>query len=162
MVATRNQGDTALTYADLEHFPKTEWALKEALRLNPPLDSIGRRSIRAFEWEGHTIPANTVVLVVPSFTHRMPELWTQPETFDPERFSAARAEDRRHRFAWIPFGGGAHVCIGMQFAILQARIFLFYLLTRYRIEVKEGYVTRFRVMPISKPVDGLPIRLVPV
>lgn len=161
-IARTSTDEVALTFADLEQFPKTEWALKEALRLNPPLDSIGRRSVRAFEWEGHTIPANTVVTVVPSFTHRMPELWTNPDAFDPERFSPERAEDKRHRFAWIPFGGGAHVCIGMQFAILQTRIFLFHLLTRYRIEVKDGYTTRFQVMPISKPLDGLPIRLVPL
>lgn len=142
--------------SDLE---EVEWVFKEALRLNPPLMSINRRTVREVTWEGFRIPANTAISIDPAFTHYMPELWTEPDGFDPERFSPARAEDKRHRFAWIPFGGGPHICIGMQFATMQLKIFMYHLLNRYRVEVKPGYKPQFQRMPISKPKDGLPIRL---
>lgn len=146
----------------LEKLEPVDWCLKEALRLNPPLMVIQRRTVRAFEFGGYSVPERTPVVVDLALTHRLPSLWTEPDRFDPERFSPARAEDKRHRYGWIPFGGGAHMCIGMVFAFLETRLVIAHLLHRFRLEVPVGYTSPFREMPISMPRDLLPMRLVKI
>ena len=100
----------------------TEMAFKEALRLKPPVPSMPRRAIRDFTFKGYAIPAGTMVGVNPLFTHHMPEIWPEPEKFDPMRFTD-EAQRNRHRFAWVPYGGGAHMCLGLHFAYMQAKCF---------------------------------------
>lgn len=92
-----------------------------------------------------------------AFTHMMPEFWPDPERFDPTRFAPDQMRGR-HKFAWVPFGGGAHMCLGLHFAHLQARIFFHHLLTTHRIVRATGAPTRWQYWPIPKPRDGLPIR----
>ena len=88
-------------------------------------------------------------------------MWPEPERFDPDRFlpDAVRG---RHRFAWVPFGGGAHMCLGLHFAVLQARLFSFHLHGHYRVvpgwRVGAGG-DRWVEWPIPKPKDGLPLTL---
>jgi cytochrome P450 len=93
------------------------------------------------------------------YVHRSEEYWTDPMRFDPERFSPGRAEHRRRKYQWAPFGGGAHVCIGMQFALMAARIVLHHVLTRYRIERARDKEAGFIILPITRPKDGLPLRI---
>jgi cytochrome P450 len=154
--------DDHLPYEHLGDLQIVEWCFKEALRINPPVPSIPRRAVRDFEFGGYTIPAGTTVNVSPGYTHRMPSLWTNPERFEPDRFSEQRAEDRSHRFSWVPFGGGAHMCIGLHFAYMQAKVFMYQLLRSYRFHLDDGYQAEFQVMPIPKPKDGLPIHLRPL
>ena len=118
--------------------------------------------MRDFEFGGYTIPAGTAIAISPGYTHRMPELWHNPDNFEPDRFSDQRAEDRRHKFAWVPFGGGAHMCIGLHFAYMQTKVFMYQLLLNYRFHLDEGYEADFQIMPIPKPKDGLPIHLRPL
>ena len=92
-------------------------------------------------------------------THQLEELWTEPKRFDPERFSPERAEDKQHSHAYYPFGGGAHMCIGMHFAGLQVKAFLVQFLRRFRVSVPDGYEPPMTPIPIPKPKDGLPVRL---
>src|SRR6516164_8013413 len=106
----------------LEAMPLTEMAFKEALRLKPPVPSMPRRAVRDFTFAGFAIPAGTMVGVNPLFTHHMPEIWPKPDTFDPLRFTE-EAQRSRHRFAFVPFGGGAHMCLGLHFAYMQAKCF---------------------------------------
>ncbi len=136
--------------------------LKETLRMYPPLPTMPRVATEAFEFGGYEIPAGTMVQIAPIFTHYMPGYWTRPEQFDPERFAPGRAEHERHSHQWIPFGGGAHVCLGMRFAETQIRLVMHQLLTRYRFEAPEGYIMPVQEAPISKPRDGLPLRVVPL
>jgi cytochrome P450 len=100
-----------------------------------------------------------MVVIAPIHTHRMPEWWTDPDRFDPERFSPERAEHERHSHAWIPFGGGPHMCLGKRFAESQVRLIMHQLVSRYRWSVPDGYTMPVQQAPISKPRDGLPIRL---
>ena len=93
---------------NLEKMPLSEMAFKEALRLKPPVPSMPRRAVRGFSFRGYDVPAGTLVGVNPLYTHHMPEIWPDPDTFDPMRFSD-EAQRNRHRFAWVPFGGGAHM-----------------------------------------------------
>ena len=137
------------------------WAIKETLRLHPPLVVIPRRATAAVEAGGFTIPAGMNVTVSPAYTHRMEEYWSSPEAFDPERFSEARAEDRKVPFAYLPFGGGLHLCLGMFFAEMQAKLIAHHLLRRFRWTLHEGYRAPYKQVPIQAPRDGLPVRLLP-
>jgi cytochrome P450 len=151
------QLDTAhLRYEDLEHMQQTEWVMKEALRMYPPLSTLPKYSLKAFEFEGLKIPANALVATYPIHTHYMEEYWTEPQHFDPLRFSDERAEHKNHPYCWVPFSGGAHMCIGLHFAIMQIKLVMFEMVRRYRWSLAEGYEMPVQQSPISKPRDGLP------
>ena len=159
---TMNEGARTLpTLDDLALMTDVELTFKEALRLYQPLPTISRRALVDFEIHGIKIPANTQVSVFPIQVHRSPEWWTNPEQFDPERFSPARAEHRRHAYAWAPFGGGAHMCLGLHFAEMQVKAVLLPLLRHWQWSVPAGYAPDYAYAPIAKPRDGLPIRLAP-
>ncbi len=158
IMAVRAEAGPALPFERLGDLEQTEWAFKEALRLFPPVPSIPRRALRDFEFEGVHIPGGTHVGVNPMYTHRMPEYWEEPEVFDPSRFSHNRSKGR-HKYAWVPFGGGAHMCIGLHFAYMQMKSFFYTLLSEYRVTVPADYTCDFQMFPIPKPKDGLPIRL---
>jgi len=148
----------ALNYEELGQAELTEMAFKEALRMMPPVPSIPRRALEAFEFGGYRIPAGTPVGVNPHFVHHDPEIWDEPEKFDPLRFTR-EAEKARHKYAWVPFGGGAHMCLGLHFAYMQIKILMAHMLTTYRIEVADGYAPEWQAWPIPQPKDGLQIAL---
>jgi cytochrome P450 len=89
----------------------------------------------------------------------MEEYWDNPTMFDPERFSPGRAEHKRHNYSWVPFSGGAHMCIGLHFADMQIKLVIAELLRNYRISVPANYRMPVQQSPISKPKDNLPITL---
>ena len=148
-----------LSFGDLAGCDQTEWVMKEALRMYPPLTSIPRKAARDCQFGGFHIPKGTPVGISPIHTHHMPSIWTNPHDFDPERFSPARAEHRRHAYAYLPFGGGAHLCIGQHFADMEVKSVMHQLLRRFRWTVPEGYRMPYQLVPIAKPRDGLPIQL---
>lgn len=160
IAAARAQVGDTLPIERLDLLPLTEMAFKEALRLNPPVPSVPRRALLAFEFAGQHIPAGTHIGVNPMLTHRLPEHWPDSDRFDPERFTpeAVRA---RHKYAWVPYGGGAHMCIGLHYASMQAKIFAFHLFGAARVEA-DGPSPRMQLFPMPKPKDGLPVRLVPL
>lgn len=147
------------TSEHLEAMPLTEMAFKEALRLKPPVPSIPRRAIRDFRFKGYAIPAGTMVGINPLFTHHMPDIWPDPETFDPMRFGQ-EAQRTRHRFAWVPFGGGAHMCLGLHFAYMQAKCFARHFLQNLRVSIEIDDTPDWQMWPIPKPRDGLRVTLV--
>jgi cytochrome P450 len=146
-----------VSFADVDKLPGIEMAFNEALRLYPSASILLRRSIRPCQIDGIEIPAHTVLFMVPGFNHRMPQYWSGPETFDPDRFSDARQEQRGHKFLFMPFGGGAHKCIGMNFAQMNAKLFMHQLLRQYRIRLKPGYKVRSQILPTPCPPQGLPL-----
>ena len=158
----RAAGSGPLAYDDLDKVPQTEWAFNEAMRLYAPVPYIPRRSVREFEWKGYRVPANTQVTVSPDAAHNDPSIWTDPERFDPERFSPERSEHKRHPFAFSPYGGGAHKCLGMHFANILAKVFLHRFVLTYEFSVAEGYDFDVQMLPIPKPRDGLPMTLAPI
>jgi cytochrome P450 len=153
--------DEPLPFERLDDLALTEMAFKEALRLMPPVPSIPRRALREFEFKGFRIPANVGVNVSPIFTHYMPQLWPDPERYDPMRFTP-EATRGRHKFAFVPFGGGAHMCLGLHFAYMEAKCFTWHLLNNFRIAVEPGYRANWRLLPIPYPRDGLPVTLAPL
>jgi cytochrome P450 len=132
---------------------------KESLRLMPPLGQLARRVVKPTTVLGHPLDAGTYVMPILQFNHHMPELWTDPSSFDPLRFAPDRAEDRVHRYAWVPFGGGVHHCIGMHFATVVVNAVMTQLLQRYEWSVEPGYEVPWNRRGVPSPADGLPIRL---
>jgi cytochrome P450 len=150
--------DAPTTFDGLEAMRLTEMAFKEALRLKPPVPSIPRRAIRDFTFKSYAIPAGAMVGVNPLFTHHMPEIWPEPEKFDPMRFTD-EAQRNRHRFAWVPYGGGAHMCLGLHFAYMQAKCFARHFLQNLEVSLEPGYRPDWQIWPIPKPRDGLRVVL---
>ena len=146
------------SFDHLEAMPLTEMAFKEAMRLRPPVPSIPRRATRDFTFGGYEIPAGTLVGANPLFTHHMPEIWPDPDRFDPTRFSD-EAQRNRHRFAFVPFGGGAHMCLGLHFAYMQAKCFARHFLQNLSVSLPQGAAPDWQMWPIPKPRDGLRVML---
>jgi cytochrome P450 len=153
--------DEGVPHARLDALVLTEYAFKEALRMVPPVPSLPRRALKSFDYGGYHIPAGTFVAVSVAYTHMMPEYWPDPKRFDPMRFAPEEARGR-HKYAWVPFGGGAHMCLGLHFATMQIRLLMTHLLSRYRIEPDEGSGDQWQAWPIPRPRDGLPVRFVPI
>jgi cytochrome P450 len=153
--------DAATSFDDLEAMPLSEMAFKEALRIKPPVPSMPRRAVRDFTFKGFAIPAGTLVGINPLFTHHMPEIWAEPDRFDPTRFSK-EAERNRHRYAWIPYGGGAHMCLGLHFAYMQAKTFARHFLQNLEVSLPSLYRPQWQMWPIPKPRDGLKVIVKPV
>jgi cytochrome P450 len=127
---------------------------EEALRLYPPAAMLSRQAIADDELAGVRIPAGAVITVAPYVLHRRRGLWDHPDAFDPARFLDGR-RDRIDRFAYIPFGAGPRVCIGMAFAMQEGIILLAHLLRAFRFDLVEGQA----VMPLQlvtlRPRGGL-------
>ncbi len=146
----------------LEQLPQMDWVMKEALRITPPVPFIPRMATREASFKGFRIPKGAYVQIAPSYVHTMAEYWSHPEQFDPERFSPQRREDRSHPYAWAPFGGGAHKCIGLHFGVMEVKAILHSLLLRFEWSVPEGYEMPQDHTSLPVPKDKLPIWLKPL
>jgi len=156
-------GDGPLDIEALDKLEALDLVINEALRLVTPLPMNIRRTVRDTELCGYFIPANTNVVTWPSMNHHLPELWTDPEKFDPDRFAEPRNEHKQHRYAFAPFGGGAHKCIGMVFGQLEIKTVMHRLLRRYRLELpRPGYKASWDYGGMPVPMDGMPIVLRPL
>lgn len=151
----------SIDIADLGSCEKAEWSVKEALRLNSAAPVLWRRAIRPFQFGGHLFPAGTFTGVNPMLTHLLPEIWEEPASFDPERFSAKRSQGR-HRYAFVPFGGGAHGCLGANFAHLQVRALLRSLLEGHQLVLSNPKPPRWHHWPNCRPRGTLRIGLRPI
>ena len=156
-------GDGPLDIDALEKLETLDLVINESLRMVTPLPFNIRQAVRDTELLGYFIPAGTNVNLWPGLNHRLPELWTDPEKFDPDRFAEPRAEHKRHRYAFAPFGGGAHKCIGMVFGQLEIKTVMHRLLRKYRLELPHpGYRARYDYAGMPVPIDGMPIVLRPL
>lgn len=134
----------APTYEDLEKLPYALQVFKEALRLFPPAYLAGRETLEAVELGGYEIPPKTTVFVSIYGMHRRPDLFPDPERFDPDRF-LPEAEKARPRGAYIPFSDGPRICIGNHFALLEGQIVLSYV----------GQHLAFTEIP-DEPIEAIP------
>jgi cytochrome P450 len=158
----KNEGEgLALAYEDLGRMDLTEMAFKEALRFMPPVPNMPRRALRDFRFGGYDIPAGTPIGISPAAVHADPAHWDAPERFDPLRFTPDKVA-ARHKYAWAPFGGGAHMCLGLHFAYMQVKLLANHILTRFEITMQPGAEPQWQAWPIPKPRDGLRVELHPV
>src|SRR5690606_29157045 len=109
---------TEVSFQALRSIPVLESALKETLRLHPPLIILMRLVREDFEVLGRTVPAGTVLAASPRVSNRIEEDFPKAESFDPGRYIDPRQEDLQNRWTWIPFGAGRHRCVGNAFAMM--------------------------------------------
>ena len=155
----RALGKASIGYEDLDALASMDLVFKETLRMNAPVGAIARQAIKDTEIDGYYIPKGTRLWLSIHATQRMEPWWRNPDTFDPERFGESRHEEASHKYAWSPFGGGVHKCIGMHFGGMEVKAIMHQLLLRNSWRVPPDYepVIDYGTGPF--PGDGLPIEL---
>ena len=153
--------DGEVTFQSLREIPALENVIKEVLRLHPPLIFLIRKVMKDFHFKDYTVKAGKYVCASPRVSHRIAEVFPDPEKFDPDRYSEARQEDALP-FSWIAFGGGKHKCTGNAFAMLQLKAIFSILLRRYTFELvdeKDHYQDDFTQM-VVQPVSPCRVRYI--
>jgi cytochrome P450 len=131
-------------------------AIDETLRLYPPAWIGPRRSIEPFTFAGRPVPGGVPVNYCSWASHRLPDVWPEPEAFRPERFAPGNRE-RIPKGAYVPFGGGSRTCIGMRFGLAEVGVIAAAILERFRLELVPGYRLETRQMPTIGPKHGMPM-----
>lgn len=152
-------GDRTPRLEDLPKLALTKRVLEESMRLFPPAWAFERQAVERDEIKGFTIPKGAVVGVCPYVLHRDASFWENPEGFDPDRFLVDAKE--RAKYTYLPFGGGARVCIGNAFAMMEAQIILAKIVQKWSAELLP--LTKLELDPVItlRPRDGLQMRLAP-
>jgi cytochrome P450 len=150
---------SAPTPQQLAHeLPYLEMVMDETLRLYPPAWIGPRRAVREFEFGGHRVGQDAYVNYSSWASHRLPEVFPDPEAFVPERF-APELKVKLPRGAYVPFGGGTRICIGKRFGQTEVKLVSAMVLQRYRLELMPGHTMHVRQMPTLSPDGGLPVRV---
>jgi cytochrome P450 len=147
-------GDSSLRYEDLPALEFTTQVIEESLRLYPPFWMVDREALADDRVEDTVIPKGTTVIVFIYGAHRSPKYWERPESFDPERFSAANKKNHVP-FAWLPFGAGPRGCLGGNYAMLQMLTILNVVLRKYELELAPDQQIEERPMIILRPKNGI-------
>lgn len=140
--------------AELAQLTYTRQVIDETLRLYPPAWITNRDALQDDEICGYPIPAGSIVMISPYVTHRLPEFWPDPERFDPDRFTPELSASRP-RFAYLPFGGGPHQCIGNNFALVEATLATAVIAQRFRLELAPGTTVIPQTSVTMRPMGGL-------
>jgi cytochrome P450 len=152
-------GGESPTALQLEkEMPYLDAVLDEVLRLYPPAWIGPRRAIRDYEFGGCTVPRGAYVNYCSWASHRLPEVFPQPDAFIPERFTRER-KAALPRGAYVPFGGGSRICIGKRFGQTEVKLVATKLLQRLRVDALPGRTMTIRQMPTLSPKDGLRMRV---
>jgi cytochrome P450 len=146
---------------DLARLQYTGQVLHEALRLYPPAWMFARTPIEDDEIAGVRVKAGSMIMLSPYVTHRLPQVWERPGVFDPDRFAQGRETDRP-RYAFFPFGGGPRMCIGNNFALMEAPALLSMILQAFTIEPVPGYALKAQPAATLRPRPGIFVRIRPV
>ena len=135
-----------------------EQALEETLRLYPPAWIGPRRADRDYVFAGRRVAAGAPVNYSSWASHRLPDVWEEPHAFRPERFSP-EARKRIPKGAYVPFGGGSRICLGMRFGQAEIRTVATAIGARFRVELPDGFELEVRQTPTLGPERGLPVRI---
>ncbi len=141
-----------------KEMPFLDMVLDEVLRLYPPAWIGPRRAVRDFEFGGYTVPRDAYVNYCSWASHRIPEVFPEPEAFIPERFTRER-KAALPRGAYVPFGGGQRICIGKRFGQTEVKLVATMLLQRLRLDALPGRTMTVRQMPTLSPKGGLRMRV---
>jgi cytochrome P450 len=145
-------------FQDVAKLPYTAMLMQESMRLYPPVLLIYRRVLADQEVGEFVIPAGTTVGASPYTTHRHPAFWEDPERFDPERFTAER-HSKRPFYAYFPFGGGPHRCVGNVFAMMEGALILATIARSYSLRLVDGRRAEADPFITLRLRDGLPMTL---
>jgi cytochrome P450 len=152
------EGGRAATFEDLRRLQYAERVLCESLRLYPPTWRLMRRALRDFHVGGYVIPSGSLVVVCQYAMHRDPRFFPEPETFDPERWTA-EARTARPAYSFFPFGGGPRRCLGEQFAMTEGVLLLATLARRLRMRLDGGRGIEMLPQHLLRSKWGMRMRL---
>jgi len=144
----------APSHEDVPRLRYTRMVIEESMRLYPPVHTISRQALGPDTVAGHAVPKGADIIISPWLLHRHRKLWTYPERFDPERFAPERAGER-HRFAYLPFGGGPRICIGMGFAMMEAVLILASVAQAWRLELAPDQTIEPVGLITLRPRNGI-------
>ena len=150
-----------LEYDDLKDLNYTQWCIKEAMRLYPPVFQVYRRSPEDIKLDGHLIPKNTQIGIFTFILHRHPDVWENPEEFDPLRFHPSNAEGR-HPYAYIPFSAGPRNCIGQYFAMNEEKVIVGTIIHRFSLSLVEGHNVEIVPRVVLRAKNGIKVNLKPI
>lgn len=156
--SSASRSSPPLTLEQLGTMPYLEQILNEVERLHPPVAGGFRGVVKPFEFKGYQVPAGWLAQYSILQTQRSPEVYTNPEQFDPDRFSPERQEAKQKPFSLIGFGGGPRICLGIAFAKLEMKIVMAYLLRSYEWELLPNQNLEPNVIPTRRPKDGLKVK----
>jgi cytochrome P450 len=139
----------------LDQLPLLERVIKESMRIMPPVPFSFRVPTDPFELNGIPFEAGTMVYYSPYVTHRQPDLYPEPERFQPERWLATEPPV----YGYIPFSNGPRRCIGATMAMMELKLLLAMMLPRYRLALVPDTQVDYRVAATTRPKDGLPMRI---
>jgi len=146
-------------YAEqVERLTFTRQGIQEAMRLFPPAPAISRQAREDVTLGAHRISKHAQIVIPIWSLHRNERLWDDPHGFDPERFSAEDAK-ARHRFSYLPFGGGPRICVGMSFAMLEIVTILATLVREFRFHPTPGFKPQLFASVSLRPKSGLPLQI---
>lgn len=128
------------TMDDIRGMPALERLAQETERMRPPFILLARRVLRDFTYGKYVVPKGWMAMVSPWLSHRLPEVWRDPDRFDPDRFAAPREEHKQFKYSMITFGGGKHRCLGMAFGFLQIRVIMNYILRNFELSLDTADV----------------------
>ncbi|MEM7599784.1 MAG: cytochrome P450 [Verrucomicrobiota bacterium] len=151
-------GDRVPTARD---FPQLEYCLKvfkETMRLYPPVPMLPRHVEQDDQLGGYHIKGGDDVFFGSYLLHRRPDFWENPEQFDPHRFDKEQ-ERKRHTFAYLPFGGGPRICLGNNFALMEAVFIMAMTVQRYDLELKPGHQVEPLITLTTRPKGGMPMSI---
>lgn len=158
---TQVLGGRAPTLEDLKVMPYTEKVLNESMRIYPPAWSLMVRQAKADLQLGETTIPSGSVLLIPMWTvHRDARFFPDPMRFDPERFDGDWKK-RAPAYAYFPFGGGPHVCLGSHLAMFEGQIILPMMVQRYRFKTVEQPELKLQALLTLRPKNGLKLAVVP-
>jgi cytochrome P450 len=145
--------------SELKQLPYTEMVIKEALRLYPPAWSLmTRQVVKEIQFGEYTLPKGSFAVVSPYTMHHDSRYWENAEAFMPERFSPEN-EAKMHKYQYFPFGGGTRICIGNNFAMMEAQLVLATIASRYRLEMLAGHPVEPIALITLLPKHGLKMRV---
>jgi cytochrome P450 len=145
-----------LNIEQLRNMPYLDTVFKEVERLYPPVIGGFRGIVKSFSFGGYSIPSGWQLLYLNQGAHKDPQIYTNVDQFDPERFNIARAENCD--YALVGFGGGSRICLGMAFAQMEMKIFASYLLRYYHWEILPNQDLTLQPIPTLHPRSGLKIK----
>ena len=154
-------GRDRLEYDDLKDLKYTQWCIKEAMRLYPPVFQVYRRCSEDMELDGHLIPKDTQIGIFTYIIHHHPDVWENPEEFNPLRFHPSNAE-KRHPYAYIPFSAGPRNCIGQYFAMNEERLVVGTIVNRFALSLVEGHTVEVVPRVVLRAKYGIKINLQPI
>ncbi len=151
-------GDGPITAEHVDRLPVTERVLKEAMRLYPPAPVIARKPVRDIQMAGHHIPSHSQIVIPIFCVHRHRALWRDPDRFDPDRFLEKYTKSMP-RTQYMPFGAGGRICIGMSFAMVEAKALLATFVRAARFEWDGRHCPEPVSRVTLRPKGGMPIRV---